>query len=88
MTSASRVTRTQDLGQTARARLTLGGSLSINAGSRPTRYYVPRASRRTIFEAPLRQSYVILHFLNVEIPKLNQAWRVQPFSILPPAIML
>ena len=44
MTSASRVTRSQDLGQIARARLTLGGSLSINAGSRPTRYYVPRAS--------------------------------------------
>lgn len=30
--------------QVGRARLTLGGSLSSNSGSRPTRYYVPRAS--------------------------------------------
>ena len=30
--------------QISRARLTLGGSLAINSGSRPTRYYVPRAA--------------------------------------------
>ena len=30
--------------QVGPARLTMGGSLSSNSGSRPTRYYVPRAS--------------------------------------------
>ena len=30
--------------QAGRARLTLGGSLSVNSGSRPTRFYVPRAA--------------------------------------------
>ena len=30
--------------QIGRARVTLGGSLSVNAGSRPTRYYVPRGA--------------------------------------------
>lgn len=30
--------------QVGRARLTLGGSLSVNSGSRPTRYYVPRGA--------------------------------------------